>query len=470
MPAVFLPLPMHQVTVNGRLYVRDASGLVYPEIDEDVRAIVGVGGNVAAESSGPDWNVRAFGAAGDGVTDDTAAFSAAARGSAARVNIAGVEGTLPRAPMCQVMVPPGQYVLTSEVDTGNREVTWIVDPAATISGYEYLNGKVLRLGQRQTDDSHGTTDYATGYSIRCNTGLEDGAEVLGITAASDLASYTDRDSVALYVDNAGPAATHDAATATYTATTATITALSATAMKRLRRGMIIDTKHSPKWSGMLDSWSADGTVLRVVDGWYQSGTGAGTPANGTGLYVNGFTKVWAHNANVTLAAGSHATAAAGFELGVWNQKGALDYGTVTNFIWGYDAVNLGTYEGAVGFIARGGTAQFYRGFVCINATQAGYVASGTPLVGFYSDQASGEAFRFDRSGTNYFNVNTNGLVYARGGIAPGPSTAIWTNGTGSPEGVLAAPVGSMYTRTDGGAGTTLYVKESGTGNTGWVAK
>jgi hypothetical protein len=43
-------------------------------------------------------------------------------------------------------------------------------------------------------------------------------------------------------------------------------------------------------------------------------------------------------------------------------------------------------------------------------------------------------------------------------------------GTGDPEGVLAAPVGSRWGRTDGGAGTCLYVKESGTGNTGWVAK
>lgn len=42
-------------------------------------------------------------------------------------------------------------------------------------------------------------------------------------------------------------------------------------------------------------------------------------------------------------------------------------------------------------------------------------------------------------------------------------------GTGSPEGVHAAPVGSIYQRTDGGASTTLYVKESGTGNTGWKA-
>lgn len=43
-------------------------------------------------------------------------------------------------------------------------------------------------------------------------------------------------------------------------------------------------------------------------------------------------------------------------------------------------------------------------------------------------------------------------------------------GKGSPEGVVTATVGTLYTRTDGGAGTTLYVKESGTGNTGWVAK
>lgn len=43
-------------------------------------------------------------------------------------------------------------------------------------------------------------------------------------------------------------------------------------------------------------------------------------------------------------------------------------------------------------------------------------------------------------------------------------------GAGSPEGVVTAPVGASYHRTDGGAGTSLYVKESGTGNTGWVAK
>ena len=48
--------------------------------------------------------------------------------------------------------------------------------------------------------------------------------------------------------------------------------------------------------------------------------------------------------------------------------------------------------------------------------------------------------------------------------------AFLTSGTGSPEGAVTAPVGSLYSRTDGGAGTTFYVKESGTGNTGWIGK
>lgn len=43
-------------------------------------------------------------------------------------------------------------------------------------------------------------------------------------------------------------------------------------------------------------------------------------------------------------------------------------------------------------------------------------------------------------------------------------------GSGTPEGNLVANVGSLYLRTDGGATTTLYVKTSGTGNTGWTAK
>lgn len=43
-------------------------------------------------------------------------------------------------------------------------------------------------------------------------------------------------------------------------------------------------------------------------------------------------------------------------------------------------------------------------------------------------------------------------------------------GDGSPEGVVVAKPGRLYVDLTGGAGSTLYVKESGTGDTGWAAK
>lgn len=42
-------------------------------------------------------------------------------------------------------------------------------------------------------------------------------------------------------------------------------------------------------------------------------------------------------------------------------------------------------------------------------------------------------------------------------------------GTGSPESVVTGPVGSLFVRTDGAAGTIVYAKNSGTGSTGWGA-
>lgn len=50
------------------------------------------------------------------------------------------------------------------------------------------------------------------------------------------------------------------------------------------------------------------------------------------------------------------------------------------------------------------------------------------------------------------------------------SGALWTTGFGTPNGVVTGVPGSMYTDGAGGSGVTLYVKESGLGNTGWVAK
>ncbi len=47
------------------------------------------------------------------------------------------------------------------------------------------------------------------------------------------------------------------------------------------------------------------------------------------------------------------------------------------------------------------------------------------------------------------------------------SMPLLLHGTGTPEGAVTAVIGTLFQRTDGGSGTTLYTKVSGTGNTGW---
>lgn len=76
------------------------------------------------------------------------------------------------------------------------------------------------------------------------------------------------------------------------------------------------------------------------------------------------------------------------------------------------------------------------------------------------------------------NANTLDVSVPSGNLVIGTSSkgidfsggVLWRTGTGSPENVVTASVGSMYTNVAGGAGTTLYVKESGSGSTGWIAK
>jgi|GEM_PF-5980280 len=53
---------------------------------------------------------------------------------------------------------------------------------------------------------------------------------------------------------------------------------------------------------------------------------------------------------------------------------------------------------------------------------------------------------------------------------PAAAQLMELDGTGDPNGAVAATVGSTFRRTDGGANTSWYVKESGAGQTGWVAK
>ena len=97
------------------------------------------------------------------------------------------------------------------------------------------------------------------------------------------------------------------------------------------------------------------------------------------------------------------------------------------------------------------------------------------MAGFWVDGAPGSGDvpgRWDLflktaagSFTRKLRVSNDGrITFGSSGTDP-----ILFYGSGSPEGVVTALVGSIYLRTGGGAGTAFYVKESGTGNTGWTA-
>lgn len=91
----------------------------------------------------------------------------------------------------------------------------------------------------------------------------------------------------------------------------------------------------------------------------------------------------------------------------------------------------------VGYSGSGASAGVFLGTIDNNTT--------VPLIGY--------------GGTDTF--------YRRSGGVGTPGDFVVT---GTPEAKITAPVGSFARRTDGGAGTSIYVKESGTGNTGWVGK
>lgn len=109
-------------------------------------------------------------------------------------------------------------------------------------------------------------------------------------------------------------------------------------------------------------------------------------------------------------------------------------------------------------------AWFRNSVVITQRTDGGFalemVATSSTQVTMQNQSNGADLLSFTASG-----VSVGSQLFFQGGTSRG----IFCN-SGTPEGAQTAPVGSLYLRTDGGANTTLYIKESGSGNTGWVAK
>lgn len=132
-------------------------------------------------------------------------------------------------------------------------------------------------------------------------------------------------------------------------------------------------------------------------------------------------------------------------------------GNATNYnsgYWGYignDGAGVKVSGSSNGGLLLG------TGYTAFNEIMRMKAAGGKEVL---VNKSNYEGFTLDVAGTGRF---ISGVYIGSGGVFD-------RAGAGSPEGVITGPVGSTWRRTDGGAGTVLYVKESGASNTGWVAK
>jgi len=125
------------------------------------------------------------------------------------------------------------------------------------------------------------------------------------------------------------------------------------------------------------------------------------------------------------------------------------------------------------YMTRNG--QTYKAQTGASADQAVYSgqSTATSAARIYSAKDAGGVERAYILGTGEMFSNTRG--YFQTGIRFLSTDGSFNDrglftGSGSPEGALTAEPGSIYTNTAGGVSTTLYVKTSGSGNTGWTAK
>lgn len=99
-------------------------------------------------------------------------------------------------------------------------------------------------------------------------------------------------------------------------------------------------------------------------------------------------------------------------------------------------------------------------------------SAGPSYFTIFNKQTGNFPLLLTTNATDGISITSTNIIVSHTNIAMGSATAPYiTSGTGTPQGNLIAPVGSIYMRIDGGSSTSFYVKESGAGlNTGWVAK
>lgn len=222
-------------------------------------------------------------------------------------------------------------------------------------------------------------------------------QVLGLSDASALGKYGDRDTVVLFAQAEGQPPLLATSNTTFTATTVTSPDFAAVADK-LRRKQIIDVVDATTppniYSGWIVAYDANTNTITIDTAWYLKGGNGittGTPTSGSSLKLVPNTKLWGQNTNVILKPTSDAVTFAGFELGLYNRKTNSPIG------YGYDCYSGGDYSSENGFQARG---KLYCGFRNLAQGDYGFIGGGHQY-GYYDSGSVRGLFAWN----NTYGVN-----------------------------------------------------------------
>jgi hypothetical protein len=377
-------------------------------------------------------NVADFGAVGDGVTDDKAAFEAARdsvpTGSRVKIVIPGADGGGNRS-----------YVISSAIATNGRVVSWEFEPGATVVGdirqlltwpTRFADTRISGVSRKYSsqapdaslgDVSHELVEMGRGGSTAAGYGIRWNYSSTFFGSGFDLAHGI----VAVWNRSAG----QDGGTGF---------ASWLVAISPLVGGP------TTRSATCVAEWNV---VNRHADsGWSKRRS---TLPNWCGI---------------------HQIVPEGKTFGLPGQAFDILFGTV--YTRSSSLKNDGfpaRFHNAILLEPNSLTASGR--FIYASGRDSLFDASQTPVAVIEADDDWQRGFSTRRA------AFTTSVAYGMGGS----HVVAWLDGSdnilngiysgaGSPESVVAAPTGSMFLRRDGGAGTTLYIKESGSGNTGWVAK
>lgn len=238
--------------------------------------------------------------------------------------------------------------------------------------------------------------------------------VLGFSSDSEIATYFNRDHVGLYVENVAKQATV-VNNCVFTATRVTLGNALGPNPTVLKKGMIIDTGHTPqKYSGFVTGWDVASGQWIDVSGWFlvtnESGSLPGNSAAGQvpsgpmSIIINPQTKTWVINANTYTDGASQSGQATLGEMGLFNNKDAFSYASLesgdnSKNHDGIDVVSLGSYRTGWGFMARSAFSKMWVGFEAFGMEYAGFVDSNNRLAagneskwGFLAQSGANNAF------------------------------------------------------------------------------